>query len=314
MRRIPIISPLPAATLALCLAACSPYGLREQTNAFATAAQGTADAIASGQRSAEADRRELFRTDVGDGRVRPVISAVCRTASQTGSLQDCLRAPDMDSPRYSVDLGETPEQLARLGGIGRYARSLQALTQADDRAALDAASQKVASGIGTLAGAVAPAAPAAVLAGPVASAALFLVGEALDHERFLQLKRAVHLAHPLLLDLQPTLQDVLRNLRTIRIRLVAAALVSLNDGLSRQPTVEARLARFDRAAERSATLAALNLTKPVETADGLIAAHAALLAAIDDPRRNMQALAAAVQRFATQAETLRAAFTTSQEN
>ena len=296
-----------AACLLAGLTGCSPYGFRQPVDDFATATSGMLAAIPAGRQAVASDLRTLVRLDVTDGRVKPMLRGNCVAASGAAGLGACRVVPPGDDSRYRAAFPLTDAEVAQLQGLNRYARSLQALTRAEDREAMNAASAKAAAAVGAIAGTVAPAAPAAVIAGPVANFALFLVGEALDTERYLRLRRAVDEADPHMAALRAPLVGALRFTRDQRLRLLADTATSLVAGVPAQRTPEARGTRFDAAADRAQAIAALAAENPAKPVDAMIAAHAALRTALNDPGANATALAVAVQEFAAQVEALKAA-------
>lgn len=296
-----------AILVVLALPACSPYGFRQPVDEFATATEGMLAAIPAGRRAVDADARALVRLDVVDGRRVPTLRGNCVRVRALGTTDGCRVVPSGDDGRYRTEFPLREDQVAKLQGLNRYARSLQALTRAEDREALNAASAKAASAIGALAATAAPVAPAATIVGPVAHFALYLVGEALDTERYLRLRRAVDEADPHLATLREPLTGALRFVQTQRVRLLSDAAQSLVAGIPAQRTPEARGQRFDQASERAQALAALVAEDPAKPVNGMIAAHAALRAALHDPQKNAEALAPAIQEFVAEVETLKAA-------
>ena len=298
--------PLAACILA-CLTGCSPYGFRQPVDDFATATSGMLAAIPAGRQAVASDLRMLVRLDVTDGRVKPVLRGNCVGAANAPALGACRVVPPGDDGRYRAEFPLTAAEVAQLQGLNRYVQSLQALTRAEDREAMNAASAKAAAAIGAIAGSVAPAAPATVIAGPVANFALYLVGEALDTERYLRLRRAVDDADPHMAALRAPLASALRFTRNQRLRLLADTATTLVAGVPAQRTPEGRGVRFDAASDRAQAIAALTAENPAKPVDAMIAAHAALRTALNDPGANATALAAAVQEFASQVEALKAA-------
>lgn len=295
------------------LAACSPYGLRGPAEGFSKATSDVFTAMDAGQREVAGDRTALLRVQVGDGRVNPVRTGACEPVFPREQLGRCRIVPPGEE-RRPVRGELTAEQMQRLRGMERYAQSLLALTNAADREAMNAASAKVAAAVGTMAAAAAPAAPAAMIAGPVAQFGLFLLGEALDHERYLRLQEAVREAHPQLLVLAPTLQRHLVFLRDERVALLGRASQLLVAGIRTEGSAAARAVRLDQAANQVARINALQDSDPVAVIADLIRAHERLRDALTDRSAQMEALAQAIGDFSAQAQRLKAAFqSTSQQ-
>ena len=196
-------------------------------------------------------------------------------------------------------------------------QALVAVTNAADRAAYNAAVAQLASTVGTIAK---DAGPYGAAASTVAPAAVNLVGwiggTALDQQRFDSLKAGViAVSTPLpdgttpinyvatvagagLYALALAQQDVLGNELDILTRPLGP---SLTDAAYRQ--------RLSDAQAVVAVLDGLRQTDPTAAANGLIEAHKALVAAVNDPSQNYPSLVKAAGDFADQATALHDALT-----
>lgn len=103
--------------------------------------------------------------------------------------------PRMSSGPVTSQDRKQPSPTEVFDALETYASGLAAVTNAADRAAFDAASAKLASGIGALGTSAAAANPGGAAIGPLATASanlvFWLVGEELDQRRYETLKDAV---------------------------------------------------------------------------------------------------------------------------
>lgn len=289
--------------MALSLAACSPYAFTADTGRFAKAARDLATAAEGAPASILADRTALMRTQLADGSIRSVRIGSCDRRALAAQPEQCELSPFQPSEIQPTAI-LTAEERSLLRGIRLYANSLEALTRSSDRQAMDAASGTVASAVADLGGTINPAAPAVIR--PFVSGGLFLVGQALDYERYLQLREAVELAHPLLVSRQERLGELLSKLRQARIRPIMLQLADLDAGMARQAAEPQRLWRFDMAVARRDVLLPIIATNPMATARDFIKAHEALREALRSTSTNAMALVNVVEAFVTQAEAIRA--------
>jgi hypothetical protein len=310
--------PNPALTLALATAlltsaACSPYGYRPATTKFADSVTAVTTALTTNRQAVAEDRMALMRVDVADRRMQPVTTGSC-TLMKSDPAHPCRVVPanasnDAVAERYLLKPNhEVPAaKIAELKILARYAKSLAALTEAKDREAFDAAAKQMADALQAWVGAAAPAASGAALVGPVARGALYLFGEALDYERYVQLRTAVSEADPHIAALQETIGEMLNSQRGALITLRGTTAETLARGVSAQATPEARIARLNQTFERAALAQAAREVDPDKVAAEMVKAHAALKKALDDPKTALTAAVATIERFAEQVETLRTA-------
>jgi hypothetical protein len=187
------------------------------------------------------------------------------------------------------------ESLQRLAALERYAKALQALTRAQDRADLDAAAGEFSTALGQV---LAPL-PQGAATVPVVSSVLFsLTGRALDHERYLALHDAVLRAHPAVESLSPAIVATLAAQRGERELVIQRTIGFLEDVAPRQAGATQRLVWQDTANERTAAVNGLRRTDPDAIGGNLVTAHAALRDALKDPARGFANARAAIDSFA----------------
>lgn len=300
------------AVLLLATTACSPYGYRAPATNFATAVTDLTDAAARGTVAVEADRIDLLRVRLRDGDVRATtLSAACSSAPASPP-QPCelTRFPARTTAEGVT--ADAPWQTgttaaASLRSLTAYAASLGALTNAADREAFDKASAELAGSLGGLATASGVGAPIAAPVQAVAGAALWLVGQGLDHERYTRLRAAVRDAHPHVEALAVPVADELQRLHRRRISLLSSSARALNDGIPATPAGPARVARFDDTARAVANLVAVRGADASQLRRRLVDAHRTLRDLLEDPASQLTDALAAAQQFADQAAKLRAA-------
>lgn len=269
---------LAAATM---IAGCSPYPYSEQVAPLSTRIGEVRTAYQTGATNAASDQlttdrmgwavsrpvldmtrgcrlRESQRTDEDClVRVRPspqVLAAEAEPIPASTSLdRSARRASDVcteisgavDPRLQAVRPSPTLPPVTRdqvLQSLAKYAESLEALTKAADRAAYDAAAQKVAAAVASLGGtlgALSSGAGAAV--GPVLGAAtniaLWVVGEALDARRYEMLERSTRAACWPVRILADVLTDILQEQQRASmtaLRITTGARINLlNQGRTR---------------------------------------------------------------------------------
>jgi hypothetical protein len=203
-----------------------------------------------------------------------------------------------------------------LAALLDYSHALAAVTNAADRAAYDAAVAKLADSLKGLASAAGPSGAGmgtAVAAG--VNILGWLVGTALDQQRFDSLKAAVNAVGMRPADGGDTPMKVITN--AIGDGLEVAnyqRLNTLNDEMNGDRvrlgpslTDAAYRQRLDDALALATSIQALREADPRGTTDALNAAHEALVKAVNDPSRNLPALVKALTDFSDKAQALQTA-------
>lgn len=200
--------------------------------------------------------------------------------------------------------------LAVVQALDGYAAALKALSNAEDRKALDAATAQFCTSAGALA-------TIAGVAGPVFGAACGLVGQtigiSLDYARYRRLREGVETAQVRVIPgfatiVAETLERAQNNRRGLLREETRQNVVSLRPAAAAWPTAPAAYDERTAALAAAATsLGAIQASNPRAVAEAMAAAHAALAAALADDSRQIEPLTNAVSKFAGEVEKLRAA-------
>jgi len=199
--------------------------------------------------------------------------------------------------------------LDALNVLTNYAHALLAVTNAADRAALDSAAARLntsVTALGKNAGPQGAAASAAFSAGFNIFA--WVVGQALDQQRFDTLKQDVNLAagpvQTVAEGLSAQLDGISQARQFVLYNTVKALIKPLGPGYKNYPT------RLATASQMKGVLIQLEQTNPSQVTDALVKAHNALRDAVNDPQQNFGNFATAVGQFAGLADALKTALTT----
>jgi len=302
------------------LAACSPYNFSKEVSAVSIGVDQLSDGFTSGYAALAADRATKVQLELTGARAKVGLATSCLVPAPSSSKDQV--------PCALFRLGGTPPALsgielerdrttALLAVLKDYAHALVAVTNAADRTAYNAAVAQLASTVGSLAKEAGPQGGAASTVAPAAVNLIgWVVGTALDEQRFESLKAGVTAASTPLANgevpinyVVTTAGDGLFALSKARQRvlieemniLIARLGPSLTDAAYRQGLSDAQAV--------VAVLDGLHHADPTAAAKGLVKAHEALVAAVDDPTRNYPGLVKAVDDFAAQAVALQNALT-----
>ncbi len=298
-----------------CVAACSPYSFQKEVTAFSGGVDQLSDAFTSGYSNLAVDRAAQTQLGLTDSRAKVAIAASCGVpvSDLPQSQLPCeLYAAGGATPGL-MDVQKTRAATRKaLSVLKDYAHALAAVTNASDRTAFDGAVTQLSGSVSNLAKFADAAAPgASTIAPAVVNIAGWLVGTALDQDRFDSLRRAVNAAaspvHSVATTLGiglETIGDARRMVLYEETRDLAARLgPSLNDAAYKQQLTEAEAA--------IGVLDGLRQSDPPGTADSLGKAHDALVAAVNDPSRNYANLMKAVGDFSDKAAALQTALSAS---
>jgi hypothetical protein len=294
------------------LAACSPYSFSKEVTDFSTGVDQLSNAFTSGFTVLAADRAATTELKLTGARSEVAISDTC--FKDIDPAIPCELYPIHDSPPKLTNIEQqSDDTMEALAVLTDYAHALAAVTNAADRTAYDAAVAQLSGSVGELAANANTAAPGASIVAPAAvNIAGWVVGTALDQQRFESLKAGVTAAGTpkgtspiavvaktlgLGLDaLSIARQKVLvEEARILRARLGP----SLSDSDYSQDLSDAQAV--------VAVIAGLRQSNPRAAADALVTAHDSLVAAVNDPKRSYPALLKAVGDFADQASALETA-------
>ena len=298
----------------LCATACSPYSFQKEVSTFSGSVDELSDAVVTGYSNLQDDRAAEADLQLIRARAMLNVAPECAVPASTptdfcGVFARRGRPPEL--------FGSADEQKARaealavLPALKDYAHALAAVTNAQDRAAYDAAVSQLSDAVGNITAAANAAAPGAGIVAPAAiNFAGWLVGTALDQQRFDSLKHAVHAVQQPIHSVATTLGAGLELINDQRRRIIKGDIdasatpmaPSLSEADYRQQLtdLEAKLA----------VLNALRRSEPATAAESMAQAHEALIKAVDDPQRNYGSLVKALNDFSQKVGALRDALAT----
>ena len=281
--------------------ACSPYRFGTEIAAFSDGVTALSDSLASSSTVLEQDRVLFDRLDRARTRPQLTLSDSCNarlTADDPPCTVQDYRSPAPITPVANITVAQAAAKLRD------YADGLKAITVAKDRADLDAASAKLAAGVQGLTAGI----PALSALPAVVSGGLWLFGEALDAERMHRLKQAVNQAQPSIAALANLMGAPLPAIQAQRAALLRNTAHLIAKDMTRSIARDDWLARDRLLEERVAALDSVMRADPLKTTQSLVAAHQALVNAVNDPTTDLATLRQTVKAFADQAGALRDAF------
>lgn len=302
------------------LAACSPYSFSKEVADISTGVDQLAGGFTKGFDAVTADRAAKTQLELTGPRARVDLASACLDPDDRVNPCELHQSGTPEPALSPVEhlRGRTMSAMAVLRG---YAHALAAVTNASDRTAYDAAVAQLSGAVGALAKTADPAAPGASIVAPAAvNLAGWVVGTALDQQRFESLKAGVTAAgtappggkSPIAVVAQTLSAGLVAVSQARQALLIAEAQIladrldpSLSDTDYRQGLSDAQAV--------VAVLDGVRRTDPTAAANALVAAHDALLAAVNDPRRNYASLLQAVSDFADKAAALQAALAAAAE-
>jgi hypothetical protein len=317
---------LPWLVLSFIAGCSSPYQFSNEIGSFSTGVDNVRSAYITGYNNLATDRQTLQTLNFNDTSAKIKLANSCYPGGDSTLPCDFYRQGE-PQPSRSVLAADRPKTLDDLDVLANYAHALQAVTNAADRAAFDSAAARLNASVTALGKAAGPqgtAASAAFSAGFNIFA--WVLGQALDQERFDTLKQDVNLANgPLKWDdhngwvcpehsvcpvysiakgLGSELDSVSETRRKVVTDTVNAQITPLRPGYKNY------MAREATATQTKAVLIQLIQTKPSQVTDALIKAHNALRDAVNDPKGSFGNFATAVGKFAELAEALKSSLAT----
>ncbi len=305
---------------ALAAAGCSPYVYKAEVTSVASGIGALQSAIGDARAGVAADVAEIQIEGMSAGRRTIALTDPCRDPELRGAdAPACaLRFPtDLDDA--TIIAAEDPRTVKAIDGLtaalGAYARALQAITNAQDRADLDAATGKLAASvtaIGKALSVVPGAAAAAAVARDAVTLAGQLIGASADRERYLQLKAGVARIDPLMDTIGGRVGDNLQFLAARRTTTLDRLVLLERDHYNALPGTTSQA---DRATELSRLMTHVAALDKASTVDGAAAgkalakAHHDLNAALQANTGQVEALVSSLQAFATAADQLRSDLT-----
>jgi hypothetical protein len=306
----------------------SPYQFSNEISSFSTGVDNVSSAYKTGYNNLAIDRQTLQTLNFNNTSAKLKLATSCNPAAQSALPCDFyLQGEPQPSQSDPALASSQPKSLDALNVLTNYAHALQAVTNAADRAAFNAAAARLNASVTALGKAAGPqgaAASAAFSAGFNIFA--WVLGQALDEERFDTLKRDVDLANgPLQWDDHKGW--VCPEQSVCPVRSVAKTLGAQLDAISQArqlvlyDTVNALIkplgpgyknytAREATASQTKALLVQLEQATPSQVTDALIKAHDALRDAVNDPKGSFGNFATAVGKFAELAEALKSSLAT----
>lgn len=298
----------------LCATACSPYNFQKEVSAFGGSVDQLSDAVVVGYSNLEGDRAGEAELQLIQTRPMLDVAPECAVPASTrtdfcGVFARRGRAPEI--------FGSADEQTGRalalkvLSVLKDYADGIVAVTNAEDRTAYDKAVSQLSDAVGNITAAANVAAPGAgVIAPDAINFAGWLVGTALDRQRFDSLKRGVHAAQKPIHTIATTLGTGLELISDQRRRIIRK---DIDDSVTPMgpPLSEADYRQQLTDVEtKFAILNGLRRSDPAAAAESMAQAHDALVNAVDDPQRNYGNLLKALSDFSQRAKALRGALAT----
>jgi hypothetical protein len=291
--------------LALCLGACSPYEYAKEVTGFSAGVDQLAAAIEGGYAAVPADLASATRQRLVDKRLVVNVAPNCGR-SRASNQQPCgfygFREAEPALPKL---YDSQPKVKKAITGLTSYAHGLQAVTNAADRKAYDDAAKRLEGGVRNLASAADAAFPgASVIAPAVVNATLWVVGAALDNDRFDTLKAAVNEGSLHLPVAVGYLEDALDEINNARRRILYDDVSVTVELLGPRLTTAAYKERLTQAEAKLAKLDALRHASAPPATKDLLKAHQELKNAVNDSGRSIGPLLSAVSEFAAAAKNL----------
>jgi hypothetical protein len=300
--------------LIVSLGACSPYQYSKEISTFSGGIDQISGAFTSGYANLAADRITMIEQNLIDDKARVAIPQSCLVPVKhdAKTRQPCiLFAEGRDEPQLThiERLGE--DTAAALKVLTGYAHALAAVTNAADRTAFDGAAKRLQSSVGNLASAAKAVAPGAEAIAPlVVNVAAWVIGEALDEDRFETLKRAVTAAELPITKISTTLGSGLGALSSARRTVLYKTTRTLVKPLGPTTAPAVYKERLGQASVMLARLDTLRHADPAAAATALIKSHNALVAAVKDPKKQFGSLMISVAHFAETAKAVHGALAT----
>ena len=290
--------------LALLVGGCSPYVYKQEIDDFATGVKDLATAYNDGRTYIATRDQDDQDNQWAQTRARLTIAACeFRDTGKPGAVECVLHQIGQPVPAPSA-LGTAVRDAAPIvKALSDYASSLAAVTNAADREALTAAQVKFKTSVQGLANQAAGKTVASV--GPVVDLFSALTTAVLDQKRYDILRAGVTAAKEPVSDLGKALAGTLGGIWMVRaneLRGTANAAVRDLESGGDYP------ARLRKARERVVALETLRAKNPAIAANDMVSAHDALAKALADDSRQVDAVAAAVGGFVTQAKAVKDAF------
>ena len=303
------------------LTTCSPYDFSKEVGAFSTGVDQLSSGFTSGYTALASDRAALVQLELTSSRARVAMATSCLALASESAQSEvpCVLYRSGDNPPTLTKIEKArTETTAFLKGLRDYAHALVAVTNAADRAAYDAAVGQLASAVGTIAKDAGPQGAAASTVAPAAVNFVgWIVGTALDQQRFDSLKAAVNAVGTPLPDGKTIPIDYVAKVAGAGLFALALAqrevLIKEIDTLTHPLGPSLTEAEYKKGLSEAQALVTvldgLRQNDPTAAAEGLIEAHKALVAAVNDPGQNYASLVKAVADFADRASALHTALT-----
>jgi len=296
----------PGLLLAVCLAACSPYEYSKEAAGFGAGVDHLAAAFDAGYANLAVDQASATRQRLLDK--RPVIHMTRSCGAPVGpsalSQQPCALYGAGDKEPTLPDLQRSQANARKaLQGLTLYVHGLQAVTNAADRKAYNEAAKRLEGGVANLASAANAALPGdGVIAPAVANVALWVVGAALEEDRFDTLKAAVNSGSSYLPTVAAYLATALDEINNARRDVLFWDVDGLVAPLGARLASVGYKERYEQAEAQLAKLDALRHASAAQATKDLLKAHEELKQAVNDPSRNIAPLVNSVTEFVAAAK------------
>lgn len=331
-----------ATAMASVVTACSPYDFSTPVNSLDAKAKALDSAVSAGHQQLASDVSAAYQRSLIAHRATVVVAGCDKVYEPdlkvptdadakvpVSSKPDTTVSPLPRQPcgvYFPVDLKNNPFQdpapivpifAEAMKALTDYTAGLAAVTSAKDRADYDSAVSELAdtvSGLVSNAGGQGALAAAAIKAG--INLLGWMVGTALDIQRFNALKAAVNAMNepekegkPFNVVVMSIAQQVNR-LADRRRRLLEKDITALKASLGPQIGEETYRLRLADINSMAAVVDALNQASAIDAANGLMLAHLQLVLAVNSPKPNVQTLANTLKALGEKVSALQTALGT----
>jgi hypothetical protein len=299
--------------LLVLLAGCSPYQFSQEVGDFSTGVDQLSSSFSNGYTGLAADRAAAAHQALLDRRPRVTTTVSCGVP---GKADDYTRLPcgalELNQPQPAPLNSQVDRKTVtdKLQVLQNYVHALQAVTNAADRAAFDAAAQRLEGAVSNLATTANAAAPGAGAIAPAATnVVLWVVGTALDNDRFDALRNGVTLAATPVKNISAELGTALQIIADDKAQVLTAAAKALLKPLGPKLAATTYKERLVAAEAILAELDAVQLSAPAQAAQKMSKAHSALVAAVQSPHPQLAELMKSLSDFEAAAKPLKDALT-----
>ena len=306
------------------VAACTPYNFSKEIGDFSQGITQISGSFDTGTAAWDSDQIALLHLRRVERRTAISLSDDCTPLAIMDNLSRCdLVALKRQGPVPAVQPELTPEDAlqrqereerqrkavrAEMAGLVSYAHALAAVTNADDRSKFEAASKRLSLSVKNFTTLAAAAAPGIdVVAPAVTNILLWGIGLKLDYDRYDALRQETGNAQAAIDSIAKALGQQIGRIRLSRANTLRATAIILVEPLGPGMAHDVYDRRLTAAEQVVAQIRALGSSHPDELAKNLAATHAAMVAAINDPNRQLEQLITSIEKFKSLVEALQTA-------